>query len=59
MREKSHELKTILHKAMGLVEQMCEGGEEAERYRYGERDDYDRDGMMDNRYGMRRGYSRY
>lgn len=70
MREKSHELKEILGRAMEVVEQMCEG-EMGERGGYGSRY-YDRDremGMRDEMppydYGERRGmrgtgrYSRY
>lgn len=54
MREKSHELKGILHKAMELVEQMCEGEMGERGGHYGMRDaDYpygDRMGMRDNYY---------
>lgn len=50
MREKSHELKEILTRALDVVEQMCEG-EMGERGGYGNRY-YDRD-MMGERMGMR------
>ena len=46
MREKSHELKEILSRALDVVEQMCDG-EMGERGGYGSRY-YDRDmGMRD------------
>ena len=70
MREKSHELKEMLTRALEVVEQMCEG-EMGERGGYGSRY-YDRDremGMRDEmppyEMGERRGmrgtgrYSRY
>lgn len=50
MREKSHELKEILTRALDVVEQMCEG-EMGERGGYGNRY-YDRD-MVGERMGMR------
>lgn len=74
MREKSHELKEMLHRALDIAEQMCEGGEMGERGGYGMREhDYpygDRMGMRDYpqypyEMGERRGvrgtgrYSRY
>lgn len=68
MREKSHELKEMLTRALEVVEQMCEG-EMGERGGYGSRY-YDREmGMRDEmppyEMGERRGmrgtgrYSRY
>lgn len=68
MREKSHELKEMLGKALDIAEQMCEG-EMGERGGYGSR--YGDMGMRDYppvdpyEYGERRGmrgtgrYSRY
>lgn len=71
-KEKSHELKELLHRAMGIAEQMCES-EMGERSGYGMRDGYgERDyppeypmGERWEAYGDRRGvrgtgrYSRY
>lgn len=52
LREKSHELKEILGRAMELVAQMCDDSNEmGERGGYGNRY-YDRD-MMGERMGMR------
>lgn len=51
MREKSHELKEMLHRALDIAEQMCEG-EMGERGGYGMRTDMPPYGERGG-YGMR------